>query len=82
MLRAGWALHRGLYRVSGGRIGIERPSATKLGTLRLHTRGRRSGEPRTSFLYYLEDGDALAITATVYLGSLMLGSIDMWTTAR
>ena len=64
VLRAGWALHRGLYRVSGGRFGIERPSATKLGTLRLHTRGRRSGEPRTSFLYYLEDGDALAIVAS------------------
>jgi deazaflavin-dependent oxidoreductase (nitroreductase family) len=64
VLRAGWAFHRAIYRVSGGRAGLETPSATRPGTLRLHTVGRRSGAPRTSFVYYVEDGESLVIVAS------------------
>jgi deazaflavin-dependent oxidoreductase (nitroreductase family) len=64
VLRIGWAIHRGLYTVSRGRLGLEEPTANKLGTLRLRTRGRRSGEPRASFVFYVEDGEALAVVAS------------------
>ena len=41
-----WSVHRGVYRVCGGRIGLWRPRAKKWGALRLTTMGRRSGRQR------------------------------------
>jgi hypothetical protein len=49
-IRLAWRVHRGLYRVTGGRRGLWRPTGTKWGALRLTTTGRRSGQPRPVIL--------------------------------
>jgi F420H(2)-dependent quinone reductase len=58
-IRIAWAVHRALYRVTGGRFGLRPPSARTYGMLHLHTIGRRSGERRTAILGYFEDGPNL-----------------------
>ena len=58
-IRVAWAVHRALYRVSGGRFGLRPPSDKTYGMLRLHTIGRRSGEPRMAILGYFQDGPNL-----------------------
>jgi deazaflavin-dependent oxidoreductase (nitroreductase family) len=55
-VRLAWFTHRGLYRVTRGRIGLWRPKPGRWGTLRLTTIGRRSGEERSVILGYFEDG--------------------------
>lgn len=56
-------MHRGLYRVTGGRLGLSRPPATGWGTLRLTTTGRRTGEPRSVLVGYFQDGPNLVTMA-------------------
>ena len=54
-------VHQTIYERTGGLLGhrlLGRP------TLLLHTRGRRTGQPRTSALLYAEDGDDLLVIAT------------------
>ena len=54
-------VHQAIYERSGGLLGhrlLGRP------TLLLHTRGRRTGQPRTSALLYAEDGDDLLVVAS------------------
>lgn len=51
-----WRVHRALYRLSGGRFGLRRPSSHVYGMMRLHTVGRRSGRERVAILAYFEDG--------------------------
>jgi len=58
-----WHVHRGIYRVSRGRVGLWRPRPGRWGTLRLTTTGRRSGQPRSVILGYLEDGPNLVTLA-------------------
>jgi deazaflavin-dependent oxidoreductase (nitroreductase family) len=55
-IRLAWYVHRGLYRVTRGRIGLWRPKGTKWGTLRLTTTGRRTGRMRSVIVGYFEDG--------------------------
>src|ERR671932_380871 len=63
-VRSAWVLHRAIYAVSGGRIGLWRPQAGgRFGTLRLKTRGRRSGQPRVAIVGYYEDGPNLITLA-------------------
>jgi F420H(2)-dependent quinone reductase len=62
LIRAAWILHRGLLRISGGRIGL-RPPGKSFGMLRLTTVGRRSGQPRVAIVGYLEDGPNLVTLA-------------------
>ncbi len=63
-LRTAWMLHRTLYRVSGGRIGLSQPEAgAKFGMMRLRTLGRRSGEARAAIIGYYEDGPNLVTLA-------------------
>ena len=62
--RALWALHRGLRRLSGGRIGTRAPRGDSAGTLFLHTVGHKSGQPRANGLYYLEEGGNLVVVAS------------------
>ncbi|GAA5206665.1 nitroreductase/quinone reductase family protein [Microbacterium kyungheense] len=62
-IRTAWVVHRGLYRVSGGRLGLRHPTPTVWGMMRLHTIGRRSGKPRVAILAYFEDGDDLVTLA-------------------
>jgi F420H(2)-dependent quinone reductase len=64
VVRIAWMLHRGLYRFSGGRIGLSRPEAgSNFGMLRLATVGRRSGQPRIAIIGYYEDGPNLVTLA-------------------
>jgi deazaflavin-dependent oxidoreductase (nitroreductase family) len=58
-----WHVHRLIVRASGRRRGLWPPHPGKWGTLRLTTRGRRSGEPRRVIVGYLEDGPNLVSMA-------------------
>jgi deazaflavin-dependent oxidoreductase (nitroreductase family) len=58
-IRIAWVVHRALYRVSGGRLGLRPPSAKTYGMLRIHTVGRKSGVAREAILGYFEDGTNL-----------------------
>jgi F420H(2)-dependent quinone reductase len=64
ILRVFWALHRGLRRLSGGRLGTSQASSDRIGTLFIHTTGRRSGKPRTNGLFYLLEGEDLVVVAS------------------
>ena len=54
--RLAWRTHRGIYRVTRGRLGLWRPKPGGWGALRLTTVGRRTGQDRSVILGYLEDG--------------------------
>ena len=58
-IRMAWAVHRAIYRLSGGRMGLGPPTEKTYGTLRIHTIGRKSGEKRIAILGYFEDGPNL-----------------------
>jgi len=62
-VRLAWYTHRGLYRVTRGRVGLWKPKPGRWGTLRLTTIGRRSGEERSVILGYFEDGPNLVTMA-------------------
>jgi F420H(2)-dependent quinone reductase len=62
-VRLAWYVHRALYRVTGGRVGLWRPKANAWGTLRLTTVGRRSGRERSVIIAYFEDGPNLVTLA-------------------
>jgi deazaflavin-dependent oxidoreductase (nitroreductase family) len=62
-IRLAWFVHRGLYRLTRGRIGLWRPKAGRWGALRLTTNGRRTGRQRSVILGYVEDGPALVTMA-------------------
>jgi F420H(2)-dependent quinone reductase len=56
-----WALHKGIFRLSGGRLG------TKVGALEslmLTTIGRRSGEERRVMLNFVREGENFVVVAT------------------
>lgn len=55
------ALHRTLYRSSGGRLGRRFADAP---VLLLTTIGRKTGLRRTTPLFYLEDGDNLVVAGS------------------
>jgi len=58
-----WHLHRLIVRASGRRKGLWPARPGKWGALRLTTRGRRSGEPRSVIVGYYEDGPNLVTMA-------------------
>ena len=62
-VRLAWYTHRGVYRITRGKIGLWRPKPGRWGTLRLTTLGRRSGEERSVILGYFEDGPNLVTMA-------------------
>ena len=55
------AIHRTLYRRTGGRIGGRLNGCP---VLLLTTAGRTTGKPRTTPLLYLADGDRLVLVAS------------------
>ena len=59
-----WSLHRTVRRVSRGRIGTRRAKGDGLGTLFLHTIGRRSAQSRANGLFYIVDGQDLIVVAS------------------
>lgn len=63
VVRAAWAIHRAIYRVTGGRRGLSRPRPGHYGMLRLRTIGSRSGAERAAIVSYYLDGDALVTIA-------------------
>jgi F420H(2)-dependent quinone reductase len=62
-MRLFWFMHRGLYRVTGGRFGLRRPKANRWGMMHLTTTGRRTGQERSVILGYFEDGSNLVTMA-------------------
>ncbi len=62
-VRLAWFTHRGLYRMTGGRVGLWRPKPGRWGTMHLTTTGRRTGEERKVILGYYEDGPNLVTMA-------------------
>jgi deazaflavin-dependent oxidoreductase (nitroreductase family) len=62
-IRVAWVVHRALYKLSGGRLGLRPPTDTKYGMFRLKTIGRKSGEERIAILGYIEDGPRLVTMA-------------------
>jgi F420H(2)-dependent quinone reductase len=58
-IRGAWAVHRAVFSLSGGRLGLGPPTAKTYGTLRLHTVGRKTGAKRVAILGYFEDGPNL-----------------------
>lgn len=58
-----WHVHRGIYRVAGRRKGLWAAHSGHWGALRLTTTGRRSGQPRSVIIGYVEDGAALVSLA-------------------
>lgn len=63
VIKAMSALNVWLHRKSGGRLGGKFLGGEPV--LLLTTVGRRSGEPRTTPLLYLEDGERLVVVASV-----------------
>ena len=57
------ALHVGIYRLSGGRIGEKVPRGTGRMLLLDHV-GAKSGKQRTIPLLYIEDGDDVVLVAS------------------
>lgn len=62
-IRTAWAIHRAIYMVTGGRLGLSPATRDRFGTLRLTTIGRRTGEERKVIVGYLEDGPNLVLVA-------------------
>lgn len=62
-IRAAWAIHRAMYRLTGGRTGLWPATPERWGTFRLHTVGRRSAKERIAILGYHEDGPNLVTLA-------------------
>jgi deazaflavin-dependent oxidoreductase (nitroreductase family) len=62
-VRTAWSTHRGLYRATGGRVGLRRAKANRWGMMRLTTTGRRTGQERSVILGYLDDGPNLVTLA-------------------
>ncbi len=63
VIRTAWAVHRGLYRITGGRFALQRAKPQHWGTMRLTVTGRRSGRERPVILAYLQDGPNLSTLA-------------------
>jgi len=63
VIRAAWAIHRAIYSVTRGRIGLRPPTEKNWGMMRLTTVGRRSDQKRKAILGYFEDGPNLVTMA-------------------
>ena len=62
-IRLAWAIHRAMYRLTGGRRGLWKPKPGKWGTIKLTTVGRKTGKERVAILGYFEDGPNLVTMA-------------------
>src|SRR6266545_2687555 len=83
-IRLAWSVHRGVYRVFAGRVGLWRPRANGWGTLRLTATGRRTGRQHSVIIGYFEDGPNLVSLATNGCGCGLAGakSTRSWTPTR
>lgn len=78
-IRIAWAVHRAMYRWTGGRRGLWKATPEKWGTFRLHTVGRKSGKERVAILGYHEDGPNIV---TVAMNGWMEGDPAWWANLR
>ena len=62
-VRLAWVVHRAIYRLTRGRLGLWRPKPNAWGAMRLTTIGRRSRKERSAILGYYEDGPNLVTMA-------------------
>jgi deazaflavin-dependent oxidoreductase (nitroreductase family) len=62
-IRSFWYVHRAIYRVTGGRLGLWRPKPDGWGALRLTTVGRNTGQDRSVMVGYFSDGPNLVTLA-------------------
>lgn len=62
-IRLAWKVHRALYRITRGRVGLWQPKPNRWGTMRLTTIGRRTGQERSVILGYFQDGPNLVTLA-------------------
>ena len=62
-IHAAWAIHRAIYSITRGRLGLRRVTPKTWGMMRLTTVGRRSGQARKAILGYFEDGPNLVTMA-------------------
>lgn len=62
-IRLAWKVHRALYRVTRGRVGLWPARPNRWGTMRLTTIGRRTGQERSVILGYFQDGPNLVTLA-------------------
>ena len=62
-IRLAWAIHRAMYRITGGRRGLWKPKPGKWGTIKLTTVGRKTGKEREAILGYFEEGPNLVTMA-------------------
>lgn len=62
-IRTFWAIHRALYSLTGGRLGLRPATAKQWGMMRLTTIGRRSGQERKAIIGYFDDGPNLVTMA-------------------
>ncbi len=63
VVRLAWSVHRGLYRATGGRVGLWLPKGDRWGAMRVTVPGRRTGRPRSVIVGYFEDGQNLVTMA-------------------
>jgi F420H(2)-dependent quinone reductase len=63
VVRVAWAIHRAIYSLTRGRLGLRLPTPTTWGMMRLKTIGRRSAKERHVILGYYEDGPNLVTMA-------------------
>ena len=63
VIRTAWKVHKGLYRITGGRFGLRRAKGDKYGMMQLTTIGRRSGQEREVILGFFDDGPNLVTMA-------------------
>lgn len=78
-IRIAWAVHRAIFRWTGGRRGLWNATPEKWGTFRLHTIGRKSGKERVAILGYHEDGPNIV---TVAMNGWMEGDPAWWTNLK
>jgi len=58
-----WVIHRAIYSLTRGRLGLRPATAKTWGMMRLKTVGRRSGQERKAILGYFDDGPNLVTMA-------------------
>lgn len=63
LVRTIWVVHRAVYSITGGRLGLRPSHETQWGMLRLKTIGRRTGKERIAIVGFIEDGPNLVIPA-------------------
>ena len=78
-IRIAWAVHRAIFRWTGGRRGLWNATPEKWGTFRMHTIGRKSGKERVAILGYHEDGPNIV---TVAMNGWMEGDPAWWTNLK